>query len=87
MSFWDVENPTYALETGPGWLELDEKTGHLAGTPDTAGEYEVIVRATIRREVRVLNPRVLSWGREQVDDVRDEFVGQATQGFVITVLP
>jgi hypothetical protein len=36
--FWDVEENTYGLATGPGWLTLDPQTGLLSGTPQTANE-------------------------------------------------
>jgi hypothetical protein len=44
-SFWDVEHPVFSLPVGPGWLRIDAATGVLFGTPPTAGDVEVQVRA------------------------------------------
>ncbi len=85
MSFWDVEKPKFALERAPQWLKIDEATGLLSGTPDAAGRAEVVVSATIDREVRQLDERRLSWGQERVLSVTTERVGSATQQFVIDV--
>ena len=85
MSFWDVEEPRFALAQGPKWLRIDEGTGLLAGIPDAPGEAQVVVTATIEREVRRLDERRLSWGQEEVVAVTTEKVGSATQQFVIDV--
>src|SRR5947209_4077922 len=62
MNYWDVETPRFALKQGPSWLKVDPATGLLAGVPDRTGKVEVVVTATIDREVRALDPRVLMWG-------------------------
>ncbi len=85
MNFWDVEQARFSIERGPQWLSIDETSGLLSGVPDAAGQVEVIVTAVIDREVRELDERRLSWGREHVLGVRTERVGTATQRFVIDV--
>jgi hypothetical protein len=64
---------------------MDETTGLLSGVPDAAGNVEVTVRATIQREVRKLDEKVLAWGNEKVLATEIERVGAATQNFVIEV--
>ncbi len=85
MGFWDIEEPRFSIEQGPQWLSIDETTGLLSGVPDAPGRVEVIATAVIDREVRVLDERRLSWGRERVLEVRAERVGTASQRFVIKV--
>lgn len=85
MSFWDIEEPRFALAQGPKWLKIDEGTGLLSGIPDAPGKAQVVVTATIEREVRRLDERRLSWGQEEVVAVTTEKVGSATQQFVIDV--
>ena len=87
MTFWDVEEPTFSLEQGPEWLRIDPATGELSGTPDAPGKAEVVVIATIEVEVRKLDERILTWGREKVLEVTTEKVGSATQQFVLVSLP
>jgi hypothetical protein len=84
-NFWDLEKPRFALQQGPEWLRLNETTGLLTGTPDAAGKAEVVVTATLEREVRRLDEGALSWGLEKVLGVATEQVGRATQEFVIEV--
>jgi len=85
MGFWDIEEPRFSIEQGPQWLSIDGTTGLLSGVPDAPGRVQVIVGAVIDREVRVLDERRLSWGRERVVEVKTERVGTATQRFVINV--
>jgi len=85
MGFWDVEQPRFALERAPAWLEIDEATGVLSGTPDAAGEAQVVVSALIEREVPQLDETALSWGNYKVLSTSTERVGAATQAFVIAV--
>jgi len=83
--YFDIEKPKFALKQGPAWLELDEATGMLRGTPDAPGKAEVTVTVTIDREVRKLDEKALVWGRENVLSTATERVGTATQEFVIDV--
>ena len=83
--YFDIEKPKFALEQGPAWLKIDHATGVLSGTPDAAGKVEVAVTATIDREVRKLDEKVLVWGNEKVLSTTTERVGTATQKFVIDV--
>ncbi len=84
-SFWDIEHPVYALEQGPGWLDMDETTGLLTGTPDAAGRADVVVTVTTDREVRKLDERSAGWGQEKVVGTSVERVGSDTQRFIIDV--
>jgi hypothetical protein len=84
-NFWDIEKPMYALEQGPNWLKLDAATGLLSGIPDAAGKFEVVITASIDREVRKLDENSLGWGVEKVLSSSQERVGSATQRFVIVV--
>ncbi len=84
-SFWDIEKPRFELEQGPTWLKIDEATGVLSGAADAAGKVEVVVTATIDREVRKLDEPTLKWGREKVVSVTTERVGTDTQKFAIDV--
>jgi len=83
--YFDIEKPKFALAQGPVWLKIDEATGVLSGTPEAAGRVEVAVAATIDREVRKLDEKVLVWGNEKVLSTATERVGTATQKFVIDV--
>jgi hypothetical protein len=87
MNYWDLEVPRFALEQGPLWLKIDADTGLLSGVPDRAGKIEIVVTAAIDREVRRLDPRILSWGNEKVVSTGTERVGVATQKFTIDVAP
>jgi hypothetical protein len=84
-SFWDIEQPRFALAKGPAWLRIDEKTGVLSGVPDAAGKVDVVVTVSLERPVRTLDDTRLSWGHELVKGVGTEKVGSATQRFQITV--
>jgi hypothetical protein len=86
-NFWDIEKPTYKLDQGPQWLKLDPATGVLSGTPDAAGKAEVVVSATIERQVRKLDDNALGWGGEKVVSTTTETLGPVTQKFVIEVGP
>jgi len=83
--YFDIEKPKFALAQGPAWLKIDESTGVLSGTPDAPGKVEVAITATIDREVRKLDEKVLAWGNEKVLSTATERVGTATQKFVIDV--
>jgi hypothetical protein len=83
--YFDIEKPKFALKQGPAWLELDEATGMLRGTPDVTGKAEVTVTVTIDREMRNLDEKALVWGREDVLSTATERVGTDTQKFVIDV--
>jgi hypothetical protein len=87
MGYWDVEAPRFALREGPPWLKVDGRTGLLSGTPDRPGKIAVVVTATIDREVRTLDARMLSWGVEKVLSAGTRRVGVATQKFTIDVAP
>jgi hypothetical protein len=83
--YFDIEKPAFALEQGPAWLKIDEATGVLSGTPDVAGQAEVVVATRIERTVRTLDERTLAWGNEKVLSTSMERVGTASQKFVIVV--
>jgi hypothetical protein len=85
MNYWDIESPRFTLRQGPAWLKIDERTGVLTGIPDTPGKFQVVVIATIDREVRNLDERALSWGLEKILSTGTERVGVATQRFVVEV--
>ncbi len=87
MGYWDVEQPSFRIEKGPPWLAIDKSTGQLSGKPDHAGRFEVIVAATLQRELRTLDPGQLQWGVEKVIDSRIEAAGTAKQAFVIESNP
>jgi hypothetical protein len=87
MSFWDVERLRFGIERGPRWLTIDNATGLLSGTPDRAGPAEVVVSATLERDVRRLDEAALKWGVEKVVSSGVETAGSATQRFVIEVNP
>jgi Putative Ig domain len=86
-SYWDMEVPRFALQKGPAWLKIDAETGLLSGVPDGPGKVEIVVTATIDREVRKLDPRQLSWGQEKIVSADTHRVGVATQKFTIAVTP
>jgi hypothetical protein len=83
--YFDIEKPKFTLAQGPAWLKIDETTGILSGTPNAAGRVEVVVTATIDRQVRKLDEKALVWGRENVLSTATEHIGTATQKFVIEV--
>jgi hypothetical protein len=83
--YFDIDKPSFTLERGPAWLAIDENTGVLSGRPDVAGQAEVVVAATLHREMRKLDERVLAWGNEKILSTTLERVGTATQKFVIDV--
>jgi hypothetical protein len=83
--YFDIEKPKFTLIEGPAWLKIDQATGVLSGTPDATGKVQVAVAATIDRQVRKLDEKVLVWGNEKVLATTTESVGTATQVFVIDV--
>ena len=83
--YFDIEKPKFAIEQGPAWLKIHAATGLLSGTPDAAGKVEVVVTATIDREVRKLDEKALVWGSEKVLSTATERVGVATQRFLVEV--
>jgi hypothetical protein len=88
--FWDVESPRYAMQKGPSWLRIDERTGELAGVPDAAGTAEVVVSATLERTIRKLRdgdpkPWNLGWGKDQTRDIVTEPAGRTVRTFRITI--
>jgi len=85
MGYWDIEQPRFVLEQGAPWLSVDEATGLLSGTPQAVGRVEVVVTATIDREVPKLDEDALSWGLYKVVGQSTERVGTATQRFTIEV--
>jgi hypothetical protein len=87
MNYWDVERLRFAIRRGPRWLAIDEATGLLSGTPDRPGKTEVVVSATLERDVRRLDESALKWGIEKVVSTGTETVDGATQSFVIAVGP
>jgi hypothetical protein len=87
MSYWDIENPRFALEQGPSWLKIDERTGVVSGIPERPGKVVIAVTATIDREVRQLDERALSWGMEKTLSTSTQRVGAATQTFTLEIAP
>ncbi|HSU67344.1 MAG TPA: putative Ig domain-containing protein, partial [Tepidisphaeraceae bacterium] len=87
LNFWSFEKPRFAIEQGPNWLRIDPATGILSGTPDGPGNVQVVVTASIDREVRKLDEAILKWGNEKVVSVGVQRVGSADQKFTITVTP
>ncbi len=85
LNYWDIESPRYSLQQGPAWLKIDESTGLLSGVPNAPGKVDVVVTATIDREVRKLDERALSWGHEKALSTGMQRVGSATQKFTIEV--
>ncbi len=84
-NFWDVQEPRYALQQGPPWLKIDGGTGLLSGTPDAPGKAQVVVAATLQREVDDLDLEALAWGRRQVTSTTTETMGPAIQEFVVEI--
>jgi hypothetical protein len=87
MNFWDVETPRFGLQQAPPWLKIDAGTGMLSGVPGHAGKVDVVVTATIDRDVRSLDLGQLSWGVEKVLSTATQRVGVATQQFTIDISP
>ena len=87
MNYWDQELPRFAMKEGPHWIKVDPATGLLSGVPDRAGKVEIVVTATIDREVRSLDAATLSWGIEKVLSTAKQRVGAANQKFTIEVAP
>jgi hypothetical protein len=87
MNYWDIEEPRFAVKQGPSWLKIDERTGVLSGVPDKSGKVDIIVTATIDREVRNRDERALSWGQEKTLSTSTERVGTATQTLALEVAP
>ena len=87
MNYWDQEAPRFALEQGPAWLKIDAGSGLLSGVPDRPGKVAIVVTATIDKEVRSLDARMLSWGLEKIVSTGTQRVGVATQMFTIDVAP
>ena len=85
--YWDIEKPKFSIKQGPAWLKIDGATGMLSGTPDSAGNVDVVVTAEIDREVRKLDEGALKWGDEKVTSTTTDHVGTATQKFTIEVGP
>jgi len=83
--YFDIEKPKFELTERPAWLEIDEGTGLLHGTPDGPGEFTVVVSASIDREVREWDEAALIWGREKILAVTAERVGSKMQKFLISV--
>lgn len=87
MNYWDVEHPRFVLKQGPAWLNMDERTGVLSGVPDMSGKVDIIVTATIDRQIRKLDERALSWGQEKTLSTSTQRVGTATQTFMLEIAP
>jgi hypothetical protein len=87
MNFWDMETPRFAVKEGPSRLRVDPATGLLSGIPDRPGKVAIVVTATIDREVRSLDARMLSWGVEKVLSTGTQRIGVATQKFTMDVTP
>jgi hypothetical protein len=85
MNFWDIERPRFALKEGPSWLKLEGDL--LTGLPDRPGKVDIVVAATIDREMRNLDARQLSWGLEKLVSTGTQRVGSSTQKFTIDVAP
>jgi hypothetical protein len=83
--YFEIERPRFTFVQGPAWLNLDEATGLLSGTPADAGAADVSVVVTIERQVRQLDESRLVWGQEVIVSEDTERVGEATQKFVIQV--
>jgi hypothetical protein len=87
MNYWDIENPRFALQKGPRWLKIDERTGVLSGVPKSPGKVVITVTASIDREARKLDERALSWGQEKTLSTSTQRVGAAAQTFTLKVAP
>jgi hypothetical protein len=77
----------FALQQGPAWLRIDERTGVLSGIPESPGKGVITVAATIDREVRRLDERALSRGLEKTLSTSTARVGTATQTFTLEIAP
>ena len=89
-SYWDVETPRFALQRGPAWLRIDERTGALEGVPDAAGTFDALVTVVLERSVRRLQdggpkPWNLGWGKDPTREVATEPAGETSRRFQITV--
>ena len=84
--FWEREEYQFELEKGPGWLELDEKSGVLSGRPRAtdAGSHrvEIIVRRKFPHEI---GPEAPSGALFQKSAAR--FQAADRQEFTICVRP
>ena len=87
LNFWDVERLRFRIQRGPDWLKIDEASGQLSGVPDQRGRSEVLIVATLAREVRDLDPAQLQWGIEKAAQTSVETAGTAKQSFVIETAP
>jgi hypothetical protein len=87
MSYWDPETPRFALKEAPSWLKIDAASGLLSGVPDRPRKAAVCVTATLDRQVRTLDSRMLSWGLEKLLSMSSQTIGVATQRFTIAVEP
>ena len=87
MNFWDLETPRFVIEKGPAWLKIDPAHGVLSGVPEAPGTYPVVVTVTLDREVRQLDPGMLSWGVEKQLSVTTMRAGADAQHFTIEVKP
>jgi hypothetical protein len=87
MNYWDIEAPRFALQQGPTWLKIDERTGVLLGFPESPGKVVITVTATIDREIRKLDERALSWGLEKTLSTSTARVGTAKQTFTLEIAP
>src|SRR6185503_1600006 len=83
QNFWDIEKLKVTVDKGPDWLKADGVA--LAGTPTSAGAFEVELTVALEREVRKLDGGVLSWGNEKVVSQATERVGTASQKFTLVV--
>jgi hypothetical protein len=83
--FWDIERPQFRIDKGPAWLKIDRETGQLSGTPDLAGESEVVIVVSLQRDQRRLDGDALKWGVEKILASGKEDIGAATQSFVLDV--
>jgi hypothetical protein len=59
----------------------------LSGVPGRPRKVDIVVTATIDRDVRNLDPRQLSWELEKVVATATQRVGVAEQTFTIDVAP
>jgi len=49
-TYWDIEHPAWKLVAGPPWLTMDQESGVLSGTPQTAGEFPVSIAVRIGKK-------------------------------------
>jgi len=85
VSFSEVESVRFALEHAPDWLSIDEESGVLSGIPTAPGQDEVTVTAVIERDARLLDARILAWGREKIASADRHVLGPVRQTFVIQI--